>query len=249
MPDQDPAAANPTAEDYAGRKDLDDLRQAYRSSGTEAVRQKQRADLFEQEVSRLQSAANPRPDQRPRYEESLETLGLPLGDLDAFVSSRVERAVQGALQPIVQQLEGTGRARQHMLTNYGPDFVKFEQDLAQYLQSDPQVQNTYTSLFKADPAGAVEWGFLRLADARRRAHPQGEPGNGPEPDPTQQHARVPSAGGGGPTRPRTEPQWDAAREAWEAFQKEPSRQNAERYACIRLGMVYSEDFLAGRKPR
>lgn len=240
--------ANPPAEDYAGRRDLGDLRQAYRASGEEAVRQRQRAEAAEQQLAAMQAAANPpAPHGRPSYEDSLETLGLPLRDLDAFVGDRVTRAVHSALQPIAQQLEGTTRARQHMLADYGQDFVKYEQDFAQYLQSNPQVQSTYQRIFNADPVGAAEWGYLKFSESRRREHGVT---NGAPPVPEEMpHARVPGGGGGQGTRPPQDPRWDAAATAWDQYQKNPSQQNAERYARARIGMGYSEAFLNGTNRR
>lgn len=255
-PTQAAATANPPAEDYAGRKDLSDLKQAYRASGEEAVRQRARADYLEQQMNELRTqgqAVNPHQAVPQRGHSSayerLREFGIPADDLREAILSEVQTNLSEALAPIARQIEGGSRARQHMLASYGKDYVQFEQDVAQFLSSDPQVQRTYNSLFQADPAAAVEWGFLKFSDHRRRQHGDAPPNGAPPSDDSQSHARVPSGGGGGPARPQVDPSWDAASAAWEVFQKNPSPQNAERYAKTRIGMVLSDDFVNGTNLR
>lgn len=147
--------------DYAGRKDLNDLVQAYRQSGVEAVRQKERADRAEQMLQQM--AANPRPDLQMRPANPADRLaefGIPTDALDEYVNQRLNQA----FQPITQGLQ----ARNHMLANYGQDYSKFESDVASFISQDAGLNQTYQRMFAADPQGAMEFAFLKYGEARRK---------------------------------------------------------------------------------
>src|SRR5262245_8813512 len=116
-------AANQPVEDFAGRKDLADLKQAYRASGDEA----RRLAAENAALKAMQAAVTPRPEiaQRDPYRE-LEEYGLanPVREV-------IQREIGKAFEPIAHQIQGQQQARQHMLANYGKDFIQFEQDVAQ----------------------------------------------------------------------------------------------------------------------
>jgi hypothetical protein len=150
--------------------------------------------------------------------------------LDDFVNQRLERA----LQPIA----ATFTARSNVLQQY-PDFVKFESDVAQYLGSDPQLNQTYQRMFQADPAAAMEYAFLKFGDSRRRSGRQKET----EPEAVEEaaHAAIPSGRIAEGRRPDAE--GSEIQSAWERFQKSGSARDAEAYAKTRLRSVISDEFL------
>lgn len=241
MDDNAAASANPPAEDYAGRRDLGDLKQAYRASGQEAVRQKERADRAEQLLQ--QFAANQRQDIPQRGVDPFAQIteyGVPGDVLRQAVQQEAGRIVQETFTPIVNQLQGQAQARNHMLASYGKDFTQFEQDVAQFIQSDTALMQRYNTMFAADPVAAVEYGFLKFTEDRRRQHP--ETANGQDTRQQQAQAAIPSQGGGNAAR-NPNAQFDAINAAWEAYQANPSRANAEHFAKLRLRSQTSDKFL------
>lgn len=237
---QPAATANPPAEDYAGRRDLDDLRQAYRASGQEAQRLAQ-----ENQLLRQQQAANPPRPEVPQREvdpySELEAMGVPRTSLQ----SAIQREAAQFFAPVVRQLEGQAQARNHMLANYGKDYVTFEQDVAQHIQSDPQMQQRYQALFSTDPVAAVEYAYLKFGETQRRAAPQPEQQDRAERRSQQAQAAIPS-GRNGEAR-QAPSNRDNVQRAFEAYQKNPNRTTAEAFAKARFKEAIPDSFLYGNQ--
>lgn len=236
-----PAPANPDPNAEVVQR-LQQLEQRYAASSEEGKRLAEENRQLRQQFEMMQEQRPAIPDRRDPYSQQLQDLGIPV---DA-VQGIIQREIQTAFEPIARQIQGQQQGRQRLLTSYGKDFQQYEQDVANFIQNDPEAQRTYNTLFNADPAAAMEWSFLKYSESRRRAQPT--PTNGAD-DGSSVHAQVPTAGGGSGPRPQHDPQWDEAREAWEAWSKAPTRQNAERYAKARLGMVYTREFLDGTNRR
>lgn len=234
----DAASANPPAEDYAGRRDLPDLVQAYRQSGHEAVRQRERADRAEA-MLQAAAAANPRQEVQQRAVDpygELESIGLPSSHLKAAIRQEVLQE----FTPVINAIQGQQRARTHMLASYGNDFVKFEQDVAQHLESDPALQQRFNQMFATDPVAATEYAFLKFGEERRRSMPQnGDNGQTRE---QQAQAAVPGNRSADNRNPQNAYQ-DGINRAWEAYQANPNRFTAEQYAKVRFGGIITDEFL------
>jgi len=213
--DQEPqgSAANPPAPtppiqnqppgDLAGYPSIDALVQGYRNSSQEAQRLTQRVQQMEQAIGQLQQpqARSTRPEDR------LSDLGIPVDALDEVINERMQRA----FAPIAR---GIG-ARTQVMAQY-PDFVKFENDVNQYIQSDPALQQTYGNMFNADPVGAFEYAFLKFGESRRRA---GAQGNGQGDAKEKANAQIPT-GRSNETRARQDAGGeDLTAKAWEHFRK------------------------------
>lgn len=217
--------------DLAGYPSVEALVNGYRESGKEAKKWRELAERHQREGD----PANQRqaiPDRsQATATHRLMDYGIPEDLLDEFVNQRLEKA----FQPIAASMT----ARSTVLSQY-PDFVKFEQDVAQFLESDPRLNETYQRMFNADPAAAMEYAFLKFGDSRRRAG--GERQRPPEIDQEAAHAAVPgSRSGGGERRP--DAQDNDIRRAWEQFQKTGSSRDAEAYAKARLKTVIKDEFL------
>jgi len=220
------------APDLAGYPSTDALVHGYRQSGAEAQRQKARADAAEQQLAMLSANQKQAPQGNPYDPASeLETLGIPLRALDAYVESKVQGRIAEAFQPIAAGFTARGKvAAEH------PDYLKYEQDVASFINSDPQTAQAYNKMFSADPVGAMEYAYLKFGDSRRRARPS--PNGSPE---QAVHASIPSARHGDSRRaPDHE---DSVRAAYERYQQTGSPRDAVVYAKARLRNVVTDEFL------
>lgn len=94
--------------------------------------------------------------------EVLSEVGIPMEELDEEIDRRTSRAVQAALQPIFQGAQ----ARSYVAQNY-PDFERFEGEVAQFVEANPETKTRYQRLYQADPAGAMEWVYGQFSRSRQ----------------------------------------------------------------------------------
>ena len=232
----DESAVNPQP-DLMGYPSVEALVSAKRSSDQEAQR------LF-QENAKLRAvlevqAVNPQTP-RNRYEEELTNAGVPMDPLERYVEQKVGQAVGNAFEPVVRQLQGQVQARTHMLSQYGNDFVKFEEDVARHIQADPQLQSRYNAMFTADPVAAVEYAFLKFSETKRRTAPSEEQQSHSQ----RAQAAVPSSGKS-ERRRLPDSNQSSVDAAFEAYTKNPSRANAEAYAKARFKQAVPDEWLFG----
>ena len=219
--------------DLAGYPSVEALVQGYRSSGEEAKRLREKADKLESLMTQVfeQQAANQRtvPNRSGRPEDRLTEFGVPVDALDEFVAGRVAKA----FEPVTRGIQ----ARQAIVGSH-PDYVQFEQDVANFIGNDPDLSQRYPRMFESDPAGAMEYAFLKFADSRRRSvgSPTGAVGGSVD-------AAIPTSRAG---EGRRAPDGDQnIRDAFERWQKSGSSQDAQNYAKARLRGVITDDFLNG----
>lgn len=219
--------------DLAGYPSVEALVQGYRSSGEEAKRLREKADKLESLMTQVfeQQAANQRtvPNRSGRPEDRLTEFGVPVDALDEFVAGRVAKA----FEPMARGIQ----ARQTIVGSH-PDYVQFEQDVANFIGNDPDLSQRYPRMFESDPAGAMEYAFLKFADSRRRSvgSPTGAVGGSVD-------AAIPTSRNG---EGRRTPDGDQhIRDAFERWQKSGSSQDAQTYAKARLRGVITDDFLNG----
>lgn len=226
--------------DLAGYPDTERLVAAYRASGDEAKKQRERAEAAERRAAELESRAyapaNQRVDipQRPAdpYQQLAE-YGVPPEAFRAAVRYEAGGMLQEALQPIAQGFQ----ARNELLGQY-PDYQKFESDVASHINSDPELKERYQRMFASDPVGAMDYGFLKFAESRRRQHTNG--GNGIQQQQLTE-AQIPS-GRTGDAR-RFDNSGDRAQQLWERYQQTHSQQDAQAFAKARLKMAIPDEFL------
>lgn len=228
MDQQDNAPLNP---DLAGYPNVDALVQGYRSSGEEAKRLREKADKLEGLVTQMleQQVANQRavPNRSARPEDRLTEFGVPVDALEEFVAGRVAKA----FEPVTRGIQ----ARQTIASSH-PDYVQFEQDVADYISQDPDLNNRYARMFESDPAAAMEYAFLKFADSRRRTVSPSTNGVGGSVD-----ASIPTSRAGEVRRAPENDQY--IRDAFDRWQKSGSSQDAQAYAKARLRTAISDDFL------
>ena len=222
----------PLNPDLAGYPDVPRLVDGYRNAGEEAKRQRERAEKAEQALSNvlLQGQANPRqqvPNRRSTTpEELLDDAGIPVAPIRDLVMG----AVQEALAPLTRGVAARGQ-----MVSRNPDYVQFENEVAAFIEQDPELSKSYPALFQADPAGAMEYAFLKFGDSRRRVHPHtnGErTGVGDAAIPT-----VRAGDGRGVGQ-----QDQAVQEAFQRFQRTGSSADAQAYARARIGPLIREQF-------
>ena len=239
MPDE-PNTDKPLNPDLMGYTDVESLVAAKRASDQEAIKLRQRADRADElerqfaalQVQALQAQANPRQDVRVRgtLDDRLNDAGIPSMDIRELA----REVVRAELEPIARGVN----ARNTVLAQY-PDYNKFESDVAQFIQSDPNLNQTYQRLFVADPVGAFEYAFLKFGESRRRTHqPEGSESLMQE---VGSHAGIPTSRSGDARR--IDRSRDETASAWEQWQKTGSQRDANAYAKARLKTAISDDFL------
>lgn len=219
----------PLNADLAGYPDVPTLVNGYRASSTEAQKIRAERDQLQGLLGQI-LAANPRaevPDRRSKSpQDRLTEFGVPVDAL----TEHVQGIVRDAFQPLTQGMSARGR-----LVSEHPDYVKFEQDVANFIASDPELSTAYPKMFESAPAQALEYAFLKFGESRRRTLPtaEGRVGAG--------DAAIPSSRSG---EGRREPDTSGElQQAFEAYQRSGSRADAEKYAKIRLRGVISDGFL------
>jgi hypothetical protein len=223
--------------DLAGYPDTESLAKGYRESGNEAKRQRERAERAEAAFQSMQSqmgAANPRQDVafRTPYDR-LNEYGVPADIVRELVQSETDIRVKQALSPLMDGMQ----ARTRLMGKY-KDYSKHEADAIAYVQSDPDLNQTWNRMFPVDATGALELAYLAYGEKRRRDHP-GK--SAPDTD-DRSEAQIPSNRQGDARRA---PQGaDAEVQALrKQYQESPNRKNAEAYAQARLHGVIKDDFL------
>lgn len=218
--------------DLAGYPSVEELVRGYRASSAEAKRLSAENARKDQEWAERMNAVNPRPDvtQRSRPEDRMAEFGIPVDAVDQFVTERVAQA----LAPLARGVE----ARTKILSDY-PDYNKFEADVAQFIQSDPDLNARYLRMFNADPAGAMELAILKFSEAKRRTSPtQNAPDSQQSAD-----AAIPTQRAGEARRAPQTTNSAEVEDAWQEYKRTGSKTAAERFARARLRNVISDEFL------
>lgn len=227
--------------DLAGYPSVEHLVAAYRASGDEGKKQRDRADVAERRFAEQAAqgygyAANQRPDipqRSPDPYANLEGIGIPREDFRAAVRAEAQGMIAEAFQPIAQGFQ----ARNELLGQY-PDYQKFEADVASYVNADPDLSQRYQRMFKSDPAAAMDYAFLKFGDSRRRQHPGSNNGvQGQQ----MTEAQIPSSRTGDARHQNT--QGEQTRELFERFQKTGNSQDSLAFAKARMKSVITDEFL------
>lgn len=220
------------ADDFAGYPSLEQLVNGYRASSEEGKRQRERADALElnnaalMEMLREQQAPRQDVPNRPnRPEDRLTDLGVDATAVSELVDSRVQQA----FAPIARGLE----ARKEMIRRHA-DYLKYEQEVANWINADPQMSAEYNEAFQRDPVLAMENAMLKYGQHRwsafQAALPQGKV-----------DASIPTSRAGD-TRRGPGPDGEL-QQALERFQRTGTPAAAHAYAKARLRGVVSDEFL------
>jgi hypothetical protein len=203
-----PAGNNtpPNADDRISQLEqrLAQTEQRYSASSEEGKRLAQQNQVLMQELQgRMVQQRNPDP-----FSE-LDTLGVPQQALREAMRSVATEVFGQALEPVTRAYQ----ARPKLMASY-PDYNKFEAEVAQFVQNDPELSQSYQRMFQADPVGAMELAYLKYGDHQRRNHPQA---NGNRNEEEKVHAQIPNARSAESRAPRQED--DAVKAGWEHYQK------------------------------
>lgn len=219
--------------DLAGYADETQLVKAYRSSSTEAQRQKARADALEQALNAMNQrpAVNPRGHSQP--EDQLAELGIPVEAIDSMIQRRAQEVVARSFEPIAKGMT----ARNTVMAEY-PDYQKYENEVAKFIQQDERLNDKYNRMFATDPESAMDYAFLKFGESQRRANPKPPADNGGG---KRTDAQIPS-GRTAEGRTRPEDSGDDLQRAYEAFRKTGDPRARDAYVKARLRGQFSEGF-------
>lgn len=220
--------------DLAGYPDEQQLVKAYRNSSTEAQRQKARADALEQALNAINQrpAVNPRGHTQP--EDQLAELGIPVDAIDAMVTRRASEIVARSFEPIAKGMT----ARNSVMAQY-PDYQKYENDVAKFIQQDESLNEKYNRMFATDPEAAMDYAFLKFGENQRRQNPKppADTGGGKRTD-----AQIPSGRSAeGRTRPQDGGADDVA-QAYKRWAETGSTRDRDAFVKARLKGAFSEGF-------
>lgn len=232
----DPANPNvqqPLNPDLMGYPSVEALVAAKRAGDAEAKRlfdenQKKDALIAQVLTNGVPNGRQSVPDRRASSpEERLTEMGVPA----EAVSEIIGREIRKAFEPLTNGIQARGQ----MVSNH-PDYIQWETEVSQFIANDPDLSVRYPKMFEADPAGAMEYAFLKFGDSRRRANPATDSRIG---NPTD--AAIPSSRAGEGRRAPDGSQ--ALQEAYERYQRTGSSRDAEAYAKLRLHSVVKDEFL------
>lgn len=226
----------PLNPDLMGYPSVEALVAAKRASDAEAKRlydeSQKTKDLLAQVITNgFPNGRQSVPDRRAdNPADRLSEFGVPVDALDGYFEQKLNRA----LRPLMDGVQARGQ-----IVSQHPDYVQFEADVASFIANDPDLSTRYPKMFEADPAGAMEYAFLKFGESRRRAVPANGGNNGAVGNVAD--AAIPSSRAGEGRRVPDRSQ--AIQEAYERFQKTGSSRDAEAYAKLRLHNVIKDEFL------
>jgi hypothetical protein len=215
--------------DLMGYPSVEALVQAKRAGDAEAKRLFDENQKKDQLLAQLvTTAGNQRsvPDRHATPQDRLTDFGIPVDALGEIISNKVGEA----LQPLSQGLQ----ARQAIVGAH-PDYVQWEHEVANFINTDPDLSVRYPRIFAADPVSAMELAFLKFTESRRQSIP-----SSPQASQGRADAGIPTSRAGDARR---EPGGDAAiADALERFNRTGSPRDARAYAVTRLGPLLEQQF-------
>ena len=124
--------------------------------------------------------------------------------------------------------------------NEYPDYQKYEADVANFVNADPDFSQRYARMFSADPVAAMELAFLKFGESKRKGAPPPQAPN------AQEMADASLPGGRAGDSRRTEQSAEGEiDEAFRRYQKSGSQQDAEAYAKLRIRQSIPDSFYQG----
>jgi hypothetical protein len=214
------------APDFAGYSNSDELARGYRASSQEAKRLAAENQRLQEQFQA--AAANQRQDipNRSRPEDRLAEFGIPADALNDFVNERVGQA----LRPLAEGFQARGR----VLNEY-PDYQKYEADVANFVNADPDFSQRYARMFSADPVAAMELAFLKFGEAKRKVAPTPTAPNAQE----MAEASLPGGRAGDSRMTELSGQGEIE-EAFKRYQASGSQRDAEAFAKLRIRQSISD---------
>jgi hypothetical protein len=121
-----------------------------------------------------------------------------------------------------------------------PDYVTYEAEVNQFVQSDPEFSQRYARMFNADPVAAMELAFLKFGESRRKnVQPPAAPNAQEMVDASLPGERT------GESRRAGEMGQSEVDEAYRKYQQSGTSQDAEAYAKLRLRQAIPDSFFRG----
>jgi hypothetical protein len=169
-PDNPEGQANPGEQLYAGKyRTPEDLAQGYQSLYSLSLDTFRKNEELQARLSELeQTRINPseRSQERMDARQTLEEVGVPA----AAVEEIVQRTLDRTLNPV---FEGV-RARTQLTKTY-PDYERVEDQLAQFIGSNPELKSEYQRVYQVSPRVAMEWAYGQFQ--RVKGNPQSASGS------------------------------------------------------------------------
>ena len=214
------------APDFAGYFNSEELVRGYRASSQEAKRLAAENQRLQEQFQ--QSTQRPDIPNRSRPEDRLAEFGIPADALNDFVNERVGQA----LRPLAEGFQARGR----VLNEY-PDYQKYEADVANFVNADPDFSQRYARMFSADPVAAMELAFLKFGESKRKGAPPPQAPNAQE----MVDASLPGGRAGDSRRNESSDQGEIE-EAFKRFQATGLQRDAEAFAKLRIRQAIPDSF-------
>lgn len=242
--EQGAEGGQPTEQLLAGKyKSVDELERGYQNLFNEGQKLVERIKGYEQRESIpparedwlggevVADRVDPADRRSARQDpvDALSMAGIPVNELREFVRKELVHEIS----PIFQGAQ----ARQTVSQDY-PEFAKYEGELAQFVEANPQLKARYTRVYTADPEAALKWLFTEYTrgNAAPRASASGE---------AQAAARLDAALPGRTVPARTLP-GDFNTEMYNNLKAEAARTGDwTRVLAYKLGGALPEGHLAG----
>lgn len=228
-PNGSPAETQPNADPRIAELEAkyNELSRRYAASSEEGKRLAQQIQYFQQ--TQAASQAN-----RPPWEQKLEESAIPIDALNQLIDARAGQLVQQRFEPIQRGIQ----ARQTAIGRH-KNFAKWEPEMGEMINSDPDFRETYNRVFEVDPSAAFDLAYYRLGETRRKEHRNG---NQVADEADLSEAQIPSQRSGDSRRVPTGN--DAAvAEAREAYRQNPNRTTLNAFANARLRSVIPDSHL------
>ena len=156
------ALIDPTNGKILGKyENADEARKGYWNSVTEMNATKEKLNMALEVIGKLQSGQPQQPSSaRPDYEQRLETLGIPVSDLDALINARAEKIASTRVQAELAPLLSGMTARSEMQATY-PDFLETEAAALDLVNKSPALKARFDALLQLNqPTAALELAYF-----------------------------------------------------------------------------------------
>lgn len=225
-----PAQPQPNADQR-----LAELEQRYAASSAEGKRLAAELSKWQAYAQQVEQQAQQAQPASRNATDRLAEQGYPVPDLEEFVASRVAQAVDDRLRPLSQ----LGTARAELMAKYGEDYQKFEPEVFKFVSSDPETNQRFNQMLKADAGAANEWAYLKYADQQRRSAPAQ---NGQVIQNAQVQASIPQSRSGD-VRLMGDDKDGTARELWGKFLETRDPRYRDAYVKVRYSQAVPDEFL------
>jgi hypothetical protein len=97
---------------------------------------------------------------RPEYEANLQTLGIPIDDLDQMITNRAERIVKNQFEPLMRTMQARTEVAQD-----NPAYLNDEAKVMQFVQRSPTLQAEFNDMAVNNPRAALKYAYAMYRES------------------------------------------------------------------------------------